>query len=88
VVSDAGSLLAQVAGTVGLTNALSLQLAGLKQRRRGHDPGRVIRDQLVMLSDGGECISAIAEDHVPATAALDRGQGRCEDQDVDVVGHY
>ena len=58
LVSHAGSaLLAQVADKLGLTGALSLRLAGLKQRRRGHDPGRVIRDLAVMLADGGECVS-------------------------------
>jgi len=58
LVSRAGSaLLAQVADKLGLTRALSLRLAGLKQRRRGHDPGRVIRDLAVMLADGGECVS-------------------------------
>jgi Transposase DDE domain group 1 len=58
LVSHAGTaLVAQVADKVGLTRALSLRLAGLKQRRRGHDPGRVIRDLAVMLADGGECIS-------------------------------
>jgi hypothetical protein len=58
LVSHAGSaLLAQVADKLGLTKALSLRLAGLKQRRRGHDPGRVIRDLAVMLADGGECVS-------------------------------
>jgi hypothetical protein len=49
--------LAQVADKLGLTGALSLRLAVLKQRRRGHDPGRVIRDLAVMLADGGECVS-------------------------------
>jgi Transposase DDE domain group 1 len=58
LVSHAGSaLLAQVADELGLTRALSLRLAGLKQRRRGHDPGDVIRDLVVMLADGGECVS-------------------------------
>ena len=58
LVSHAGSaLLAQVADKLGLTRALSLRLAGVKQRRRGHDPGRVIRDLAVMLADGGECVS-------------------------------
>jgi hypothetical protein len=58
LVSRAGSaLLAQVADKLGLTDALSLRLAGIKQRRRGHDPGRVIRDLAVMLADGGECVS-------------------------------
>jgi hypothetical protein len=58
LVSHAGTaLVAQVADKVGLTGALSLRLAGIKQRRRGHDPGRVIRDLAVMLVDGGECVS-------------------------------
>src|SRR5205809_2860493 len=58
LVSHAGAaLLGQVADKVGLTQALSRRLAGLKQRRRGHDPGRVIRDLAVMLADGGECVS-------------------------------
>jgi Transposase DDE domain group 1 len=58
LVSHAGTaLIAQVAATVGLTGALSLRLAGIKQRRRGHDPGRVIRDLAVMLADGGECVA-------------------------------
>jgi hypothetical protein len=58
LVSHAGTaLLGQVADTVGLTPALSARLAGVKRRRRGHDPGRVIRDLAVMLADGGECVS-------------------------------
>jgi hypothetical protein len=58
LVSHAGSgLLAQVADKLELTRGLSLRLAGLKQRRRGHDLGRVIRDLAVMLADGGECVS-------------------------------
>ena len=56
--SHAGSaLLGQVADKVGLTRALSTRLGVIKQRRRGHDPGRVIRDLAVMLADGGECVS-------------------------------
>ncbi len=56
--SHAGAtLLGQVADKVGLTSALSVRLAGLKQRRRGHDPGVVLRDLAVMLADGGECVS-------------------------------
>jgi Transposase DDE domain group 1 len=58
LVSHAGSaLIAQVADKLGLTRALSPRLATLKRRRRGHDPGRVIRDLAVMLADGGECVS-------------------------------
>jgi hypothetical protein len=58
LVSHAGTaLVVQVADKVGLTQALSMRLAQIKQRRRGHDPGRVIRDLAVMLVDGGECVS-------------------------------
>jgi hypothetical protein len=58
LVSHAGSaLLCQVADKTGLTRALSLRLSPMKQRRSGHDPGRVVRDLAVMLADGGECIS-------------------------------
>jgi Transposase DDE domain group 1 len=58
LVSHAGSaLLGQVADQLGLTRALSTRLGVLKARRRGHDPGRVIRDLAVMLADGGECVS-------------------------------
>jgi Transposase DDE domain group 1 len=58
LVSRAGSaLVAQVADRLGLTTALSLRLAVIRRRRRGHDPGRVIRDLAVMLADGGECVS-------------------------------
>jgi hypothetical protein len=60
LVSHAGTaLLGQVADKLGLTNALSLRLAGTKQRRRGHDPGRVIRDLAVTLADGGECVAGL-----------------------------
>src|ERR1700738_131075 len=58
LVSHAGTaLLGQVADKGGLTSALSVRLVGLKQRRRGHAPGRVVRDLAVMLADGGECVS-------------------------------
>ena len=58
LVSHAGSaLLAQIADKSGLTRALSVCLAGLKQRDCGHDPGRVVRDLAVMLADGGDCLA-------------------------------
>jgi hypothetical protein len=60
LVSHAGSaLVARVGDKLGLTRALSLRLASVKQRRRGHDPGRVIQDLAVMLADGGECVSEL-----------------------------
>ena len=61
LVSHVGTALSgQVANTLGLTGALSGGLAGLKRRRRGHDPGVVVRDLAVMLADGGECVSDLA----------------------------
>jgi len=58
VVSHAGSaLVALIADKSGLTGALSMGLAGLLQRRAGHDPGRVVRDLAVMLADGGDCLA-------------------------------
>ena len=58
LVSHAGSgLLAGIADRVGLTRALSRELAGLRERRGGHDRGCVIRDLAVMLADGGDCLA-------------------------------
>jgi Transposase DDE domain group 1 len=58
LVSRAGAaLVAQTADRLGLSKALSVGLQALKRRRRGHDPGRVIRDLAVMAADGGECVS-------------------------------
>jgi Transposase DDE domain group 1 len=58
VVSHAGTrLLADMADAAGVSAALSDALAGLRERRSGHDPGRVLTDVAVMLADGGEAIS-------------------------------
>jgi Transposase DDE domain group 1 len=58
LVSHAGSaLLAQVADKTGLTRALSRGLSGMRARRGGHDPGRVVRDLAVMLAGGGDCLA-------------------------------
>lgn len=58
LVGHAGAaLLAGVADRTGLTSALSKGLAGMRERRSGHDPGRVVRDLAAMLADGGECVS-------------------------------
>ena len=56
--SHAGSaLVALIADKSGLTGALSIGLAGLRERQAGHDPGRVVRDLAVMLADGGDCLA-------------------------------
>jgi hypothetical protein len=61
VVGHAGTrLLADVAEVTGLLGGFSEALAGLRQRRCGHDPGRVAVDVAVMLADGGEAIADLA----------------------------
>lgn len=73
LVSHAGSgLLAGLADGVGLTRALSRELAGLRERRAGHDPGRVIRDLAVMLADGGDCLADLraVRDQAPLFGAV------------------
>lgn len=56
--SHAGAaLLAEAADRLGLTAALSRALAGMRERRGRHDPGRVVRDLAVMLADGGDCLA-------------------------------
>ncbi|MCA1678450.1 MAG: IS1380 family transposase [Actinobacteria bacterium] len=56
--SHAGSgLLVAVADKVGLTDAFSEELAQTRERRSAHDPGEVVRDLCVMLTDGGDCLS-------------------------------
>jgi Transposase DDE domain group 1 len=91
LVSHAGTaLLGQVADKVGLTQALSVRLAGLKQRRRGHDLGRVIRDLAVMLADGGECVSDLGavrgEDALFGSVASDSTAWRTVDRIVSTPG--
>ena len=56
--SRAGTaLVAGVADRVGLTASLSEALAGVRERRSRHDPGRVVRDLVLALADGGDCLS-------------------------------
>ncbi len=60
LVSHAGvALLVGLSDRVGLTAALSEALAGTRERRSAHDPGRVLRDVAVMLADGGDCVTDI-----------------------------
>lgn len=59
--SRAGTvLLVGVADRVGLTEALSVAMGGLRQRRSRHDPGRTLRDLAVMLADGGDCLADLS----------------------------
>ena len=47
----------EAADRLGLTEALSRVLGGVRQRRGRHDAGRVLRDLAVMVADGGDCLS-------------------------------
>lgn len=59
--SRAGTaLLALAAQRLGLTDGLSGALAGTRERRSAHDPGRVLCDLAVMAADGGSCVSDLA----------------------------
>jgi len=61
VAGHAGTrLLADIADVTGLSREFSHALASLRQRRRGHDPGRVAIDLAVTLADGGEAIGDVA----------------------------
>ena len=61
VVGHAGArLLSDLADRLGLTGGLSIAMAPTKQRRRGHDRGRVLTDLAVMIADGGTAISDLA----------------------------
>jgi hypothetical protein len=59
--SRAGTaLLSLMAQRLGLGDGLSAALAGTRERRSGHDPGRVLCDLAVMAADGGRCVSDLA----------------------------
>jgi hypothetical protein len=57
-VGHAGSaLLGGAADRIGLTRALGQAMAPTRERRSAHDPGVVLRDLVVMLADGGDCLA-------------------------------
>lgn len=60
VVSHAGTvLLAELADRIGLTAALSEATDTLRERRAGHDPGRVLVDVAVAIADGAVTITDV-----------------------------
>ena len=88
VVSHAGSaLVALIADKAGLTDGLSAGLAGLKQRRSGHDPGRVVRDLAVMPADGGDCLADLGavRDQAALFGSVDSTAFRVIDQILSAV---
>lgn len=58
LISHAGAfLVTELADRIGLTGALSQALAPTRERHSAHDPGRVLRDLVVSIADGGDCVS-------------------------------
>lgn len=58
IANHVGSLaLRDLSDGLGLTRALSEAMAPRRQRSSGHDRGQVLRDLVVMLADGGDCVS-------------------------------
>jgi hypothetical protein len=46
-----------LADRLGWTAALSSGMAPTRRRRSAHDPGRVVRDLIVSIADGGDCLA-------------------------------
>ena len=58
IVSHAGAhLLAELGDRLGLTTGLSAAMAPTRERRSAHDPGVVLRDLIVSIADGGDCVT-------------------------------
>ena len=58
IVSHAGArLLVELADRSGLATALSQAMAPTRERRSAHDPGVVLRDLIVSIADGGDCVT-------------------------------
>jgi hypothetical protein len=58
IVNHAGAAaLRQLADRLGFSQAASLGLRTVRQRRGRHDPGAVLTDLVVSIADGGDCLS-------------------------------
>jgi len=61
IANHAGSVaLRELSDRLGLTRALSAALAPHRRRRSAHDAGGILRDLMVMLADGGDCVSDLS----------------------------
>ena len=61
IASHAGSAaLIELADRLGSTSALSAGMAPTRRRRSAHDPGRVVRDLVVSVADGGTCLADLS----------------------------
>jgi hypothetical protein len=54
------ALLGELADRLGLTRALGWRAGRTQTSRHRHDAGAVLRDLMVMLADGGDCLSDLA----------------------------
>ena len=52
--------LRELTDVLGFTRELARGMAITRQRRSAHDPGHVLRDLVVMLAAGGDCVSDLA----------------------------
>jgi Transposase DDE domain group 1 len=60
LVSHAGvGLLTELANRLGLTDGLDRYAVPVTGRTRRHRPARVVRDAIVMLADGGDCLADV-----------------------------
>jgi hypothetical protein len=85
-------MLCDLADALGLTDGLSAAMAPTKQRRRGHDRGRLLVDLAVMLADGGEALRDLAvlrdqPDLFGAVASLPTVWGTLEAIDEATLAH-
>jgi len=61
IASHAGSAaLTELADRLGWTAALSVGMEPTRRRRSAHDPGRVVRDLIVSIADGGDCLADLS----------------------------
>ena len=61
IASHAGSAaLTELADRLGWTAALSAGMAPTRRRRSAHDSGRVVRDLIVTIADGGDCLADLS----------------------------
>jgi hypothetical protein len=61
IASHAGSAaLTQLTDRLGWTAALSAGMEPTRQRRSAHDPGVVLRDLIVAIADGGDCLADLS----------------------------
>ena len=57
LISHSGAfLVTELADKLGLTQALSQAMAATRSRRSAHNPGTVLRDLVVSIADGGDCV--------------------------------